>query len=31
LVNSGFSVDGWAASTTDTFEAEPSLVETCTV
>ena len=31
LVNSGFSVDGWAASATDTFEAEPSLVETCTV
>jgi len=31
LVNSGFSVDGWAASATDTFEAEPPSVETSTV
>jgi hypothetical protein len=31
LVNSGFCVDGWAASATDTFEAGPPLVETCTV
>lgn len=31
LVNSGFWLDGWEASATDTFEAEPFLVETCTV
>ena len=31
LVKSGFWVDGDAASPTDTFEAEPPLVETCTV
>ena len=31
LVNSGFWLDGWEVSATDTFEAEPFLVETCTV
>jgi hypothetical protein len=31
LVNSGFWLDGWEVSVTDTFEAEPFLVETCTV
>ena len=30
-VNAGFWLDGWEASATDTFEAEPFLVETCTV
>ena len=31
LVNSGFWLDGWAVSATDTSEAEPFSVETCTV
>jgi hypothetical protein len=31
VVNSGFWLDGWEVSATDTFEAEPFLVETCTV
>ena len=31
LVNSGFWLDGWEVSATDTSEAEPFLVETCTV
>jgi len=31
LVNSGFWLDGWEVSVTDTSEAEPFLVETCTV
>jgi hypothetical protein len=31
LVNSGFWLDGWEVSATETFEAGPFLVETCTV
>lgn len=31
LVNSGFWLDGWEVSVTDTFDAEPFWVETCTV
>jgi len=31
LVNLGFWLDGWTVSATDTSEAEPFLVETCTV
>ena len=31
LVNVGFWLDGWEVSATDTYEAEPFSVETCTV
>ena len=31
LVKVGFWLDGWEVSATDTFAAEPFLVETCTV